>query len=120
MPESNFQPFQTTQQDATNVPTPDPRMEAIVETHDNTANEIALNSVAAGAVTFGNTRDPAKATAAVLIVGVANTWNSCVSSCHAYNPPLEPPYTYDSLYQQNPPEIETGEEDEKKEKENDN
>lgn len=112
--------FVTTQQDATNVATPDPRMEAIVEAHDNTANAIALNSVAAGAVTFGNTGDPYKAAAAVGIVAVANTWNSCVSSCHAHNPPLEPPYTYDELFQQESPEIETGEEDEKKEKEKQN
>ncbi len=102
--------FETTQRDATNVVPPDPRSVAIDDAHAEAFDSVGSKTMLASQLTYQKTRN----VPATIIVGTAmvtaRVYHDCYASCHYQNPPKEPPV----------PEIETGEEDEKKEKEKQN
>ena len=121
MPESNFQPFQTTQQDATNVgpqipPEEQAREDAIAEAHINAGIDhfthvgtSTLEGAGVGFVTGVGTGPGAlPSTVAGAIIGmnvgnVTGAYNNC-GNCHLQHPPQEPPV----------PEIETEDHEKKR------
>ena len=121
MPESTFQPFQTTEQDATNVAPQvpeepaDPRQEAIDQAHWDAGTTVAADTgkgAIKGAVIGGATGGPAGAARGALTSGgkalAMSAVKNCWLTCHNQSPPNEPPV----------PEIETEEEEKKKDEGN--
>ena len=106
--------FVTTQQDATyvapQVPEDPISQDAIDEAHIDATVTIINNTVDAASETYEITKDREIAAVVGGLVATYTTFTECYMSCHAQSPPLEPPA----------PEIDTGEEDEKKEKKKQN